>query len=92
MKRDYVISEKDSNEVFGVIKGVDDANVNLTNKSLIRKVSQAIQDQYCYETKPTVGFASIQMLGATIYMEFGCITDDDEVEMREVELNLTAIY
>jgi hypothetical protein len=32
------------------------------------------------------------VLGATIYMEFGCITDDDEVEIREVELNLTAIY
>ena len=92
MKRDYVISEKDSSVVFGVIKGVDDANVNSTNKSLIRKVSQAVQDQYCYETKPTICSDSIKLLGATIFMVFDCVTDDDEVEIREVELNLTAIY
>jgi hypothetical protein len=92
MINDYVISEKDSNLVFGVIRRVDDCRLNLTNKVLIRKVSQAIQDEFCYPVRPKNSLNSIRISGSTIYMSFDCVTDDDDEEIREVELNLTAIY
>jgi len=91
MKNNYLLSEKDSNQVFAVIKEVEPISA-LRNTELINKVGIAIEEEFCYEEKVKVIHDSFSEMGGTLYMSFKCVGDCDEEEIREVELNLTTIY
>lgn len=87
MKNDYVLSESDSDNVFAVI-----SSDNRTD--LINLVSLAIKEEFSYE-KVTFRDDSYSERSGTVFMSFNCLGDGDEdedSEIREVELNLTAIY
>jgi hypothetical protein len=58
----------------------------------MNKVGQAIDDEFCYEERCKLIHDSIHKVKETIYMEFRCINDEEEEEIREVELNMVAIY
>ena len=87
MKNDYVLSESDSDIVFAVITA--------DNKTdLIKLVSLAIKEEFSYE-KVTFRNDSYSERSGTVFMSFDCLGDGDEdedSEIREIELNLTAIY
>ncbi len=91
----YLLSEKDSNNVFAVIKDIDADMITQANTKLINKVGQAIEDEFCYEERVKIVHDSIVETSGDfpkIYMEFRCIDDCEEEEIREIELNLVAIY
>jgi hypothetical protein len=87
-KYDYLLSQKDSNLVFGIISQVSglasEKNTELTNK-----VIQAVKDEYCYEICEVL---DISETNSTIFIEIQATNDCDEEEIREFELNLTTIY
>lgn len=91
MKQDYVLSEKDSLLVFGVIKGIE-APFNDANIDLINKVGQAVEDEFCYEERVKLVHGSVKEIDGTIYISFRCLDEIEEEEIRDLELNLTAIY
>lgn len=90
-KQDYLLTEKGSDIVFAVISQVNGL-ASLKNIELINKVGQAIEDEFCYEERVKVIHDSFSETNGTLFMSFNCLADGDEEEIREVELNLTAIY
>jgi len=88
LKQDYVLSQKDSNLVFGVISQVSGL-ASTKNTELIDKVIQAVKDEYCYEICEVL---EISETNSTIFIDIQATNDCDEEEIREFELNLTAIY
>lgn len=94
MINNYLLSEKDSDLVFAVIKDIDTALIGEGYIDLINKVGQAIEDEYCYEERIKLIHGSIEYKenSPIFYMSFKCLDDIEEEEIREVELNQVAIY
>lgn len=96
MIQSYVLSEKDSNEVFAVIKDLDTAKIGEGYSDLINKVGQAIEDEYCYEERVKIVHGSVVNTDRNgipcVYLDFRCIADGDEEEIREVQLLPISIY
>lgn len=91
LKQNYLLSEDGSDQVFAVISQVNGL-ASLSNTELINKVGLAIEEEFCYEERVKVIHDSFRETNGTLYMSFNCLADGDEEEIREVELNLTAIY
>ena len=94
MINNYLLSEKDSDLVFAVIKDIDTALIGEGYIDLINKVGQAIEDEYCYEERIKLIHGSIEYKENShiFYISFKCLDDIEEEEIREVELNQVAIY
>jgi hypothetical protein len=96
MKQSYVLSEKDSDQVIAVIKDLDTLKIGEAYPDLINKVGQAIEDEFCYEERVKIVHGSVINTDRNgipcIYMEFRCIADGDEEEIREVQLLPISIY
>lgn len=96
MIQSYILSEKDSDQVFAVIKDLDTTKIGEGYPDLINKVGQAIEDEYCYEERVKIVHGSVINTDRQgipcIYMEFNCIADGDEEEIREVQLIPISIY
>lgn len=90
----YLVSEKDSENVFAVVKDIDADTETQNNFKLIEKVAKTIQDEFCYEKVKVYSVISVVNDAdiPKIFMGFDCITEDDEEEVREVELNLVTVY
>lgn len=88
----YLLSEKDSNIIFAVIKDVEPI-AKLNNTDLINKVGLAVEDEYCYEERVKVIHDTFQENSSGgINIDFKCIDDCGDEEIREFELRLTTIY
>lgn len=102
MLKNYVLSEKGSNQVIAVIKDIDSDRLNENfYPELVNKVGQAIEDDFCYDERVKVIHDEVTLKSVILadaystvmfYMSFTCIDDDGDVEIREVELNQIAIY
>jgi predicted secreted acid phosphatase len=102
MLKNYILTERGSDEVFAVIKDIDETLLNENfYPNLVNKVGQAIEDEFCYEERVKVihDEKTLETLvfpdsfnNNVFYMTFRCIDDDGEEEIREVELNQIAIY
>lgn len=94
MVNNYLLSEKDSDIVFAVIKDIDTTLIGEAYIKLINKVGQAIEDEYCYEERVKIVHGSIEYKegNSTFFMSFRCFDECEEEEIREVELNQVAIY
>lgn len=102
MLKNYILTERGSDEVFAVIKDIDETLLNENfYPNLVNKVGQAIEDNFCYEERVKVihDEKTLETLvfpdsfnNNVFYMTFRCIDDDGEEEIREVELNQIAIY
>ena len=91
----YLLSEKDSNLVFAVIKDIDADLISQANTKLINKVGQAIEEEFCYSERVKIVHDSIiETSGDStqIEMSFRCIDEIEEEEIREFKLTLTTIY
>jgi predicted secreted acid phosphatase len=103
MLKNYILTERGSDEVFAVIKDIDETLLNENfYPNLVNKVGQAIEDNFCYEERVKV-IHDEKTLKSVIfpyenntslfYMSFNCIDEDNDIEeIREVELNQIAIY
>ena len=91
MKRDFLVSEEGSANVFAVVREVE-AIASLSNTELINKVGLAVEEEFGYEERVKVIHDSFNETNGTLFMSFNCLADGDEEEIREVELNITAIY
>ena len=96
MIQSYIVSEKDSDQVFAVIKDLDTTKIGEGYPDLINKVGQAIEDEYCYEERVKIVHGSVINTDnkgiPCVYMEFRCIADGDEEEIKEVQLIPITIY
>lgn len=90
-KQNYLLTEKGSNIVFAVISQVN-GFASLKNIELINKVGQAVEDEFCYEDKVKVVHNTFKETNGTIFIDFRGLDDCGDEEIREFELNLTAIY
>jgi hypothetical protein len=96
MLQSYILSEKDSDQVFGIIKDLETTKIGEGYPDLINKVGQAIEDEFCYDERIKIVHGSVinsDLSGIPcIYMQFRCIDDCGEEEIREVQLLPIAIY
>ena len=96
MIQSYVLSERDSDQVFAVIKDLDTAKIGEGYPDLINKVGQAIEDEFCYEERVKIVHGSVINTDRNgipcIYMDFRCLDDIEEEETREVQLLPISIY
>ncbi len=102
MIKNYTLAERDSDRVFAIIKDIetDDLSMNYY-PTLVNKVKQAIEEEFTYEgsvnvihdekTIKTIHFP-YENNTSLFYMSFSYWNDEDEEEIREVELNQIAIY
>lgn len=92
----YLLSEKDSDNVFAVIKDIDADLISQANTKLINKVGQAIEDEFCYEERVKIIHGSVVSTDdcgiPCIHMSFRCIDEIEEEEIRDVVLNLITVY
>lgn len=83
-KPSFTVTEKNSSIVFAAIKDVS------TNEILKEKTALAVKEEFCYET--VTPHQDIVNNGDIVHVSFDCITEDGEEEVRDIELQLTAIY
>ena len=91
MKLDYILSEADSEIVFAVISNIDSTDSE-SKQILIDKVILAVKDEYLYENVIYVEKSMKESNNDIITLSFTCFDDGEEEDIREVELNVTAIY
>ncbi len=87
MKTNYILTECDSDVVFAVISAE-------TKAIEIELVALAIKEEFTYE-KVTFRSDSYSSRSGTVFMSFDCFSEgdsEDEGDLKEIELNLTAIY
>ena len=98
MIQSYVLSERDSDQVFAVIKDLDTTKIGEGYPDLINKVGQAIEDEFCYEERVKIVHGSVNNTDKNgipcIYLDFRCPDDvnEDEDYVRQVQLLPIAIY
>ena len=84
MANDYLLTEVESDIAFAVISA--------DNKTtMIGLVALAIKEEFSYEDV-TFRSDSYSERSGIVFMSFNCLSEDGEEDIREVELNLTAIY
>jgi hypothetical protein len=102
MIKNYTLAEKGSDQVFAVIKDIETDGLTMNYyPNLVNKIKQAIEEEFTYEesvnvihdekTLKTIQFP-YENNTSLFYMSFSCWNDEDEEEIREVELNQIAIY
>ena len=84
MKNNYLLTEVESDVAFAVITTENKANT-------VKLVELAIKEEYLYEKVTFISDTYSERSGI-ITMSFDCLNDDGEEDIREVELNLTAVY
>lgn len=96
MLRNYLLTEKDSSNVFAVIQGIDDTNISVSNNDLINKVGQAVEDEFGYEERVKVIHDSIVKTDKAglpvIYISFRGLDEIEEEEIRDFVLSQVCIY
>ena len=91
MKLDYVLTETDSEIVFAVISNIYTTDSE-SKQILIDKVALAVKDEYTYENIIYIEESMKEGNNDVITLSFTCFDDGEEEDIREVELNVTAIY
>lgn len=84
----YTITEDNSNIVIAVVKTKRNENKENILKR-IEAVKLAVKEEWCYAEVHLVSYEYDEM---TNQMSFDCITEDEEEEIRVVDLNLTTLY
>jgi hypothetical protein len=94
MINNYILSEADSDVVFAVISGIDSTDSN-SRTLLVNKTSIAVKENFCYKIA-NYNNGTFSERNGKITFSLNCFDedaeDDEEEEIREIELNLVAIY
>jgi hypothetical protein len=82
MDSTYLVKENGSDITFAVI-------TTKSNKTICKKVSQAVKDEFCYVSVST---ELIKDSSHVVTLKCECVDVDGENEVKDIELSLTALY
>lgn len=80
--KNYLVSESVSYESFAVVRG-------FSNDTLKERTSLAVKENFCFKS---VESEILSDRNGKITLTCKCTDDDDEIIIKEIELNLVAIY
>jgi len=84
----YLVTEENSSHIFAVLKDAD------TKEIVIEKTALAVKEEFGYEAVAPIGDMTKSGDGNvhTLKQDFSCITEDGEVEVREICLETVTVY